>query len=127
MKNNNYSNITISIVLILLFLSCKTTKNLPDPLQAGWEGKTVCELLEDNDEVRVLKCKFPPNVGHEKHYHNPHFGYALTGGKFRITDATGTREVEIPDGYSFSNEKEIIHEVLNIGETTGVFLIFEYK
>lgn len=111
----------------LLFLGCKTVEKLPDPLQAGWKGEKVCEVVEENKSVRVLKCTFPPNVGHEKHYHIPHFGYTLSGGKFRITDTTGTREVDVPEGYSFSNDSKTIHEVLNIGKTTAVFLIVEYK
>jgi quercetin dioxygenase-like cupin family protein len=111
----------------IVTLSCNNKNALPDPLEAGWKGKSVCEVLEDNDELRVLKCSFEPGVGHEKHYHNPHFGYTISGGKFRITDAEGTREVNVPTGYSFSNDERTAHEVLNIGETTAVFLIMEYK
>ena len=118
---------TMILIGLCLTFGCRNAETLPDSLEAGWEGKKVCELLEDNKETRVLKCTFPPNVGHEKHYHNPHFGYALAGGKFRITDSSGSREVEIPTGYSFSNEEVIRHEALNIGETTAVFLIVEHK
>lgn len=114
-------------LLFITTIGCNKKSTLPDPLQAGWKGKAVCELVEDNEELRVLKCTFAPMVGHEKHYHNPHFGYTLVGGKFRITDTTGTREVDVPTGYSFSNNKVTVHEVLNIGETTAVFLIMEYK
>lgn len=121
----------ILIILLVsqsLFLySCKRKNNLPDPLEAGWNGKKVCEVLEDNNELRVLKCTFPPNVGHEKHYHNPHVGYTLNKGKFRITDYKGTREVNVPKGYVFSNDSITTHQVLNIGTTTAVFLIMEYK
>mgnify|MGYP000918689124 CR=1 FL=1 len=120
-----------SFYLLLSFgivtISCNDKNELPDPLEAGWKGNAVCEVLEDNDELRVLKCSFEPGVGHEKHYHNPHFGYTLSGGKFRITDTTGTREVDVPTGNSFSNAERTSHEVLNIGETTAVFLIMEYK
>ncbi|MDY2586992.1 cupin domain-containing protein [Winogradskyella aquimaris] len=114
-------------VSCLLVLNCKSVEKLPDPLQAGWKGKKVCEVVEENKSARILKCTFPPNVGHENHYHNPHFGYTLTGGRFRITDTSGTREVDVPKGYNFSKDKISIHEVLNIGETTAVFLIIEYK
>ena len=115
-------------VSVLLFtFNCENKTNLPDPLEAGWNGQTVCKVLEENKELRVLKCTFPPNVGHEKHYHNPHFGYTLAGGKFRITDTTGTREVDVPTGYNFKNDSITQHEVLNIGKTTAVFLIMEYK
>ena len=119
------------IILVLLWLnvmSCvESQKNLPDPLEAGWNNNAVCELVQENTEVRILKCTFPPNVGHEKHYHNPHFGYTISGGSFRIKDTTGTREVNIPSGYSFSNEEKVVHEVLNIGDSTAVFLIIECK
>jgi len=120
-----------AMIFALLITSCKQGKtselNLPDPFQAGWEGEKVCEVLEDNDELRVLKCSFPPNVGDEKHYHNPHFGYALVGGTFKIDDASGTREVSFSTGYSWSKDEVSEHQVLNVGDSTSVFLIIEYK
>ncbi|WP_411766432.1 cupin domain-containing protein [Winogradskyella sp. A3E31] len=114
-------------LIIILFSSCKNKQELPDPLEAGWQGQSVCEVLEDNKELRLLKCTFPPNVGHEKHYHNPHTGYTIAGSTFRITDSEGTREVDVPAGYTFSNDSITEHEVLNIGDSTAVFLIMEYK
>jgi quercetin dioxygenase-like cupin family protein len=123
--------------LIIFFLDCesKTSANqadkwmqeLPDPLEAGWEGQSVCEVVEENDELRILKCTFPPGVGHEKHFHPPHVGYTLSGGKFRMIDDKRTREVDVPVGYVFVNDTVTTHEVLNIGETTAQFLIIEYK
>ena len=100
---------------------------LPDPLEAGWEEESVCEVLVDNDFHRILKCTFPPGVGHEKHYHPPHTGYTLAGAKFQITDSTGTRTVDVPTGYVFGNDQISVHEVLNVGENTGEFLIIEPK
>lgn len=117
----------LSIVILFLIISCQNQSEMPDPLEAGWEGQQVCVVLIDNENVRTLKCTFPPGVGHEKHFHATHFGYTLAGGKFRITDASGTREVEIPTGYDFYNEKVEWHEVLNIGDSTAVFLIVEPK
>ena len=114
----------------LLIIACtnpQKTQTLPDPLLAGWNNQAVCELKEDNEKVRVIQCTFPPGVGHERHYHNAHFGYTLKGSTFRIKDTTGVREVSIPDGYSFYNEKIEWHEVLNIGKDTAVFLIMEPK
>ena len=125
MKNSLSKPITI--LLALLLLSCQNQNKLPDPLEAGWKGEKVCEVLVDNERVRTLKCTFPPGVGHERHYHAEHFGYTLAGGKFRITDTTGTREVNIPTGYDFYNKKVEWHEVLNIGDNTAVFLIVEPK
>jgi quercetin dioxygenase-like cupin family protein len=123
---NRISRIFLSAFLIALF-GCSNNPNLPDPLEARWKGQSVCEVLEDNAKVRVLRCTFAPGVGHERHFHAPHFGYTISGSKFRITDTTGTREVQVPTGYSFSNERIEWHEVLNIGQDTGVFLITEYK
>ena len=116
-----------AIALLLLSCSQETEHSLPDPVQAGWEGESVCEVLEENDEMRVFRCVFAPGVGHEKHYHPPHFGYTVKGSKFRISDSTGVREVNVPSGYSFSKEVESVHEVQNIGSDTAVFLIYEWK
>lgn len=115
------------LTILLVIVSCENKNTLPDPHKAGWKGQSVCEVIEDNNNLRVLKCTFKPNVGHEKHYHNPHFGYTLAGGTFRITDTTGIRDVNVPTGYSFSKDEITTHHVLNIGETTAVFLIMEYK
>ena len=129
LKSNSVKGLFfMSIVFALLFLySCKENQSLPDPLKAGWDNQPVCEVLEDNPKMRVLRCTFPPGVGHERHFHAPHFGYTLSGSRFRMTDTTGTREVDVPTGYSFSNEGIAWHEVLNIGDSTGVFLIIEPK
>ena len=122
-----FFKIITSIAFILLVFNCNKTQKLPDPLEAGWNNNAVCEILEDNDKVRTLKCTFPPGVGHERHYHNAHYGYTLSGSTFRIKDTTGTRDVNVPTGYSFYNEKIEWHEVLNIGDSTAVFLIIEPK
>ncbi len=99
--------------------------DLPDPLEAGWNGEPVCELLHEDTHQRILRCTFPPGVGHEKHFHKAHFGYAITGGKMRILDDSGEREVEMRSGYSWTSDGVSWHEVLNIGETTSVYLIIE--
>ena len=117
----------IAFVIYSIIHSCKPDKNLKDPLQAGWKGEKVCTILEENDKVRALKCVFPPGVGHEKHFHAAHFGYTLKGSKFKITDQTGIREVNVPDNYSFYNDKIEWHKVLNIGDSTAIFLIIEPK
>jgi quercetin dioxygenase-like cupin family protein len=115
------------IILISIIFSCNSKKTLPDPLEAGWNGQAVCEVLQDNERQRALKCTFPPGVGHEKHYHEAHFGYTIAGSRFRITDANGVREVDVPTGSSFTNDGVAWHEVLNIGDSTGIFLIIESK
>ena len=59
-KYINYKQVrfTTYLVMLLLLLGCKEKQTLPDPLKAGWKGKAVCEVLENNKELRVLKCTF---------------------------------------------------------------------
>ena len=98
---------------------------LPDPLEAGWQGAPVCEKLHEDTDHRILRCTFPPGVGHERHFHPRHFGYAIAGGRVRITDADGTREISLKTGSSFSSDGVAWHEIENIGDSTIVYLIVE--
>ncbi len=107
--------------------SAANSAPLPSALEAGWQGKPVCELLYETATNRVLRCSFSPGVGHERHFHPRHFGYSVSGGTMRITTAAGTREAEIKTGSSFSSQGIGWHEVLNIGTTTVVYLMFEEK
>jgi quercetin dioxygenase-like cupin family protein len=122
----NRGLVFISLIHLIL-LSCSNKKELPDPLMAGWKGSKVCELIVDNENVRVLRCTFAPGVGHERHYHDPHFGVTLSGSTFRITDETGTREVDVSSNSNFYSDGKDWHEVLNVGDSTAVFLIIEPK
>jgi hypothetical protein len=101
--------------------------SLPDPLNAGWKGKPVCEHLFEDTEKRILRCTFPPGVGHERHFHAAHFGYAITGGRVRITDENGFREVDLSTGSSYTSEGVLWHEIINIGQTIIRYLIVERK
>lgn len=115
------------VVFVSLAFACNQNSTLPDPLAAGWNGSAVCEIVQEDTHLRILKCTFPPGVGHEKHKHDPHFGYALKGGRFKIIDSKGIREASFPTGYSFRKNEITEHEVLNIGDSTAVFLIIEPK
>lgn len=108
-------------------MEATTNTQIPDPLQAGWKGEATCEKLYEDDSNRMLRCTFPPGVGHERHYHLPHFGYALAGGRMRLTDADRVREVDLAAGTSYYSEGVVWHEVLNIGDTTVQYLIVEQK
>jgi quercetin dioxygenase-like cupin family protein len=124
--------VTYKLLLSLLALSAVAisaarAQELLDPLAAGWNGKPVCERLHEDDQLRVVRCSFPPGVGHERHYHPRHFGYVLTGGTMRITDSSGPRDVEVRTGSSFSSSGIPWHEALNIGDTTATYLIIEPK
>lgn len=98
---------------------------LPHAFDAGWKGQKTCELLFADDTMHVARCVFPPGVGHEKHYHKPHFGYVLEGGTLSIVDSNGEREVTTEAGRSWSTTTVTVHQALNIGETTASFLIVE--
>lgn len=107
--------------------ACAAQPSLPDPLEAGWEGRPVCEKLHEDPGHRILRCTFPPGVGHERHFHPPHFGYAIAGGRIRVTDADGSRELDLATGSSFVSNGVAWHEALNIGDSTIVYLIVEPK
>ena len=98
---------------------------LSHAFDAGWEGQKTCEVLFEDDDVRVARCVFPPGIGHEKHYHDPHFGYVLEGGALRIIDSNGEREVTTRAGGSWSTTTVTVHEAMNIGDTTTSYLVVE--
>jgi quercetin dioxygenase-like cupin family protein len=102
-----------------------TPPELPHAFEAGWEGQKTCEILFEDDTVRVARCAFPPGIGHEKHYHNPHFGYVLESGTMRLTDSKGEHEVTTKSGTSWSTMEVTVHQALNTGETTTSYLIVE--
>ena len=115
------------LVVPMMFTACTTTVALPDPLIAGWNGAPVCEKLHEDAHQRILRCTFAPGVGHQRHFHASNFGYAISGGRMQITDESGVREVDVSTGSNFMSAGIAWHEVLNIGETTVVYLIVEVK
>jgi mannose-6-phosphate isomerase-like protein (cupin superfamily) len=115
----------VGLATVLMSFALAEEAPLPDPLAAGWNGKKVCEQLHKDADQRILRCTFPPAVGHERHYHDRNFGYVVAGGRMSITDASGTREVDLVAGSSFTSDGLNWHEVLNVGETTVVYLVVE--
>lgn len=117
--------ITAVLALAPLPALAVDTAGLPHAFDAGWQGQETCELLFEDASVRVGKCEFPPGIGHEKHYHNPHFGYVLEGSTMRLVDADGEQTVTTETGGSWSTTAVTVHEGLNVGQTTARYLIVE--
>ena len=114
-------------VLSLMVAMTTSADALPDPVAAVWQGRSVCAVLREDVDVRIFRCVFPPGVGHERHFHPRHFGYALSGGTMRITSGAGTREVTLETGSSFSSEGLDWHEVVNIGDSVVSYIMIEPK
>ena len=112
---------------LLAFSITRAQDTLPDSLSAGWKDHSVCELLEENESIRVLRCTFEPGIGHEKHFHAAHYAYALSGSRFRVEDENGIREVDFTSGSNYYSNGVEWHQVLNIGDSTAVVLIIEPK
>ena len=102
-------------------------ESLPSAFEAGWKGQKVCEPLFENAQMRAARCTFPPGVGHERHYHPPHWGYIVEGSTMRITSASGSVERVLKPGTSWWSDGIAWHEPVNVGTTTGVYVIVEPK
>ena len=100
---------------------------LPHAFDAGWKGQQTCEVLYEDLAIKVGRCAFPPGVGHEKHYHNPHWGYVLQGSTLKIIDAEGEREVTTRNGGTWSTTERTVHEAVNIDDHETSYIIVEPK
>jgi beta-alanine degradation protein BauB len=119
------ARVKLALAAGLLAAGVAADPPLPDALRAGWKGKPACELLRSDLGHRLLRCTFLPGEGHERHFHPAHIGYALQGGTMRINDAKGTRDQVLVPGSSYTSAGTPWHEVINVGSTTVVYLIFE--
>jgi len=115
----------LPLVMAAPFSEAQTDPDLPHAFDAGWAGQKTCTVVFEDQSMRVARCVFPPGVGHEKHYHNPHFGYVLEGSTLRIVDSRGERTVTTEAGGSWSTDSVTVHEAVNIGDTTTSYLIVE--
>lgn len=114
-------------VCLLVVPAVAAEPALPGPLEAGWNGKPVCKILHENSRLRTLRCTFQPGEGHDRHRHAPHWGYILEGSTMRITSDTGTVTRQLKTGDTWWSDGIAWHEGLNVGSTTGVYLIVEPK
>ena len=119
--------IRVGLLVASLVLATGAAEPLKSPLEAGWQGHRVCELLDENAHMRSLRCTFPPGVGHERHFHAPHWGYVLQGGVMQVTTADGSAPREFKSGSHWWSDGIDWHEGVNIGQTTAVYVIVEPK
>ena len=99
--------------------------DLPHAFEAGWKGEATCTVLHEDAFNRIGRCVFPPGVGHERHYHNPHFGYTLEGSTLEIRGSDGVRTVRTRAGGTWATDEVTVHEALNVGDTPTSYLIVE--
>ena len=127
MKTNALSLWSVIVGLSSSVPMFASAADLPHAFDAGWKGQAVCEKLLEDQNIRVGRCTFPPGVGHERHFHPAHYIYGLGTGSVRVTDAKGTREVDVTPGAFRAVAPIEWHEVLNIGNTTLQYLVIEPK
>ena len=117
----------IMLACLLLPVPAMAQEQLPDTIEAGWQGKPVCEVLYEDDKIRTGTCTYPPGVGQDRHTHGPYFSYVVSGGTLRVTSQSGTRESTSITGNSGKSNGVKWHELVNVGETTIKFLFVEQK
>jgi len=111
----------------LLSTQVATGTDVPDALSVEWQGKKPCELLNEDSQIRIMRCTFAPGAKHSRHSHPATFNYVLSGGKVQVQDENGTRVAERPTGGQMDSSPVPWHEVTNVGDTTLQFLVVEKK
>jgi quercetin dioxygenase-like cupin family protein len=70
------------------------------------------KVLYENDEIRVLEERFRKGQKVPMHSHPPHFGYAVTGMKYKLTGPDGkTTLVKLKKGDWGSSDEIDVHAV----------------
>ena len=118
---------TVAVMGSLVLPPIAATEEVPDALSVEWQGKKPCEKLHEDDQIRILRCTFPPEAKHVRHQHPANFVYALSGGKLKTESVSGAREAEVGTDTYVLNKPVPWHEVTNTGDTTARFLVIEMK
>ena len=106
-----------------------TNAQEPDALSVEWRGQKPCEKLHEDDQIRVLRCTFPPGTKHVRHQHPENFVYVLSGGKVQAENAGGTlppQELATDVNY-LSPPTTPWHEITSVGDTTLRVVVIEKK
>ncbi len=84
-------------------------------------------VLEENDQVLVLKMVLEPGESDAIHRHHDETVYFQQGGQLSIETVNGdTLEAEVPDGHVMWHEAWT-HRVTNVGDNTVIAIIVENK
>jgi quercetin dioxygenase-like cupin family protein len=102
-------------------------QDVPDALSVEWNGQKPCEKLYEDSQIRVARCTFAPGAMHVRHSHPAYLTYVLSGGKAKLDDEKGVRDVEVKTGAFIETPAPIVHELTNIGTTTLQYLVVEKK
>src|SRR5579859_1125189 len=95
--------------------------------EAAQVAPHVYKVLFENEQVRLLDVRMKPGDKSDQHSHPNYLLYALTGGKVKLTDASGqSAEVDIQAGDTMWREAEE-HSAHNVGTTELQALFVELK
>ena len=95
--------------------------------EAAKAAPHVYKVAFENDRIRLLEVRMKPGDKSALHSHPDYLVYALSGGRIKLTAASGDAgEVEINAGDTMWREAEE-HSALNVGDTELVALFIEMK
>jgi len=86
-------------------------------------------LMHENSAVEMYRVTIPPGADTGQHHHTRKgVAFVVSGGKARVTFADGKTVVnEFGDGVAMWHEEELIHRLVNVGESTIQVLDIEWK
>lgn len=86
-------------------------------------------LMHENDALEIYRVTIPPGADTGMHHHTRRgMGFVVGGGKLRVTLASGKTLInEAVRGTLFWHEEEVIHSLVNIGESDIQVLDMEWK
>jgi quercetin dioxygenase-like cupin family protein len=94
-----------------------------DPLVSA---KNVYSLINENNQMRVLKVTFEPGATAKMHHHPKHMAYVLKGGKLKLTSEGKSQDLDLKEGSAVFLDAQN-HEATNIGDSVIELLVVELK
>jgi len=118
----------LALLMLLLAVSAVilTAGSVPaqDPLKVA---PNTYKLVTENPRIRVLEVTLKPGEQVATHSHPDHFGYFLSGGSLKITNAAGkVTEMTAKAGDTSWIPAET-HSAVNTGKTEVKLLVVELK